>query len=301
MSFLLRSLRTALANLKSNKQICLASIGSITIALSIFGLFIFIYVNLNAILTSWSNQVQLIVYLEDHITSAQKAHLQEFIESSPDVRGVTYVSREQAWSKFQKMFSDNAEFLAELDFNPLPASYNIQFHSSGHQLETIKRFAERIRKEPGVESVEYGEKWIGRFETFMVFMKVFLFALGALLSLGALLIISNTIKLSVFSRRDEIELMLLIGATPRFIKFPYLLEGILQGVLGALISLGLIKGLHVFLSMNIQGSLDALTRGMEFHFLNAQFVWSILVSSMVLGWLGSYISINQFLRSYRSK
>lgn len=301
MSFLLRSLRTALSNLKSNKQICMASIGSITIALSIFGLFIFIYVNLNSILTSWSNQVQLIVYLEDKITEERKTHLREFIQSSPDVQGHQYVSREQAWSKFQKMFSDNAEFLAELDFNPLPASYNIQFQPSGDQLGTIKRFAQRIQKEAGVESVEYGEKWIGRFETFMIFMKIFLFALGALLSLGALLIISNTIKLSVFSRRDEIELMLLIGATPRFIKFPYLLEGVLQGLLGAFISLGLIKGLQMFLSVNFQGSLASLARGMEFHFLSTQFVWSILLSSMLLGWMGSYISINQFLRSYRSR
>lgn len=301
MSFLIRSFRAAISNIKSNKQTCLASVGSITVALSIFSLFIFIYVNLNSLLTSWSNQVQLIVYLEDRVKADQKAKLETFIKASPEVKGVEYVSRDQAWKTFKDMFSDHAEFLGQMDINPLPASYNIQFQPSDHQFQAIKMFAERMRLKAGVESVEYGEKWIGRFETFMIFMKVFLIALGTLLSLGALLIISNTIKLSVFSRKEEIELMLLIGATPRFIKFPYLVEGVMHGILGAVLSLALVKGLQVFLTLNFQGSLAAITRGMEFHFLTLEFIGSIFLCSIFLGWVGSYISVNQFLKMFGSK
>ncbi|MCF8720693.1 permease-like cell division protein FtsX [Nitrospina gracilis] len=298
---MIRSFRAALSNIKSNKQTCLASVGSITVALSIFSLFIFIYVNLNSLLTSWSNQVQLIVYLEDGISTERREKLEKFIKASPDVEGFKHVSRDEAWARFKEMFSDHAEFLGQMDLNPLPASYNIQFHASDRQFSAIKMFAERIRIKEGVESVEYGEKWIGRFETFMIFMKVFLIALGTLLSVGALLIISNTIKLSVFSRRDEIELMLLIGATPRFIKFPYLLEGALHGLLGAALSLALVKGLQIFLTLNFQGSLEVITRGMEFHFISPQFVGSIVACSVFLGWMGSYLSVNQFLKMFRSR
>ncbi|CCQ91494.1 conserved membrane hypothetical protein [Nitrospina gracilis 3/211] len=301
MSFLIRSFRAALSNIKSNKQTCFASVGSITVALSIFSLFIFVYVNLNSLLSSWSNQVQLIVYLEDDIGSESRTRLENFIQASSDVKHFKYVSRDEAWTNFKRMFSDHSEFLGQMDLNPLPASFNIQFHALDRQFSAIKLFAERVRIKDGVESVEYGEKWIGRFETFMIFMKVFLFALGALLSIGALLIISNTIKLSIFARREEIELMLLIGATPRFIKFPYLLEGALHGLLGAALSLALVKGLQIFLTLNFQGSLEVITRGMEFHFLSPQFVGSIFVCSLFLGWTGSYLSVNQFLKMFRSR
>ena len=121
----------------------------------------------------------------------------------------------------------------DLGFNPLPASYRIRFKVSDDRSLHISEFAEKIRGKPGVESVEYGEKWIGRFEKFMIICRVFLLGVGALLSLGLTLIISNTIRLSIYSRQDEIELMLLIGATPRFVKIPFLLEGVLQGLSGS--------------------------------------------------------------------
>ena len=298
MSTLIRSIQTVLANLRSNRQVGLASVGSITIALSIFGLFIFLYINLNSLLMSWSHQVQVIVYLEDEITLKEQINLEKFIKQAGEVKEFEYVSRQEAWGRFQKMFSENTEFLEELDFNPLPASYNIHLNPPAQKLDRIRSFSERLRLEPGAESVEYGESWISRFETFMVFMKLFLLGLGTLLSLGAVFIISNTIKLSVFSRKEEIELMLLIGATPRFIKLPYLMEGMIHGLLGALLSLGMIKTLQLFLQSQFQGSLETVMRGIHFQFLSSSFVLSIFLSSIFLGLVGSYISINQFLSEY---
>lgn len=298
MNTLLQSIRTVISNLRSNKQVGFASIGSITIALSVFGLFIFLYVNLNSLLMSWSHQVQVIVYLKDDITLKQQINLETLIKQSGEVEEFEYISRQDAWGRFKNMFSENMEFLEGLDFNPLPASYNIHFDRQARRLDRIRKFSERLRLEPGTESVEFGEKWIGRFETFMLFMKLFLVALGTLLSLGAVFIISNTIKLSVFSRKDEIELMLLIGATPAYIKLPYLLEGMIHGLLGALLSLSMIKGLQIFLQSQFQGSLETIMRGIQFQFLSSSFVSSLFLSSLFLGLVGSYISINQFMREY---
>ena len=134
-----------------------------------------------------------------------------------------------------------------MTFNPLPASYNIRFRDYPNRLERIRKFAKELAGYDGVESLEYGEKWIVRFEKFMIVLRVFLLAVGGLLSLGLVLIISNTIKLSIYSRRDEIELMLLIGSTHRFVKIPLILEGILQGIAGALMALGLIKLIHFYM------------------------------------------------------
>jgi len=301
MNFLIRTFQSSITNIKSNKQICVASVGSITIALSILGLFLFIFVNLNSLLSAWDKRVQLVVYLEDGISTEDRQQLDQFISNRIEVESFEYISRKKAWEKFGSSFSKESRLLEELDFNPLPASFNIHIRNSTNRLDEIRKFSEIMVSQGGVESAEFGEKWIGRFETFMIFMKVFLMALAALISIGAVLIISNTIKLSVFSRKDEIELMLLIGATPRLIKAPYLLEGMFQGLLGALVSISLVKLVQVYLKFQFQGSFETMTRGMEFQFLSQNYILTIFIVSVFVGLMGSYISLQQFLNSYYKK
>ena len=291
--------KTTFTNIKSNKQLFFASVGTITIALSILGLFLFVYINLNSVLSFWNDQVQVIVYLDDEISNGDKKKLEKTFSSNPEVSSFDYVSREKAWDNFQSMFSEKSSFLKGMGFNPLPASYNLAIKNSPNRLEVIQSLAQKLNQQDGVESVEYGEEWISRFEAFMILMRVFLLALGALLCLGAVLIISNTVKLSVLSRKNEIELMLLTGATPGFIRFPFFLEGILHGLLGAFISLSLMKGLHLYLVSQFQGSIETFGRGMDFQFISPSLVMIIILSSIMVGWLGSYFSLQQFLGTYK--
>jgi len=295
----MRILKTTFINIKSNKQLFFASVGTIATALSILGLFLFVYINLNSVLSFWNDQVQLIVYLDDEISSDQKKQLENLFSSNPEVDVFDFVSREKAWENFQSMFSEKSSFLKGMGFNPLPASYNLMIKPSPERLKYIQSLANKLNQQDGVESVEYGEEWINRFETFMILMQVFLLALGALLCLGSVLIISNTVKLSVLSRKSEIELMLLTGATPGFIKFPFFLEGVFHGLLGAVVSLSLIKGLHLYLVNRFQGSIETFGRGMDFQFISMPFIVIIVLSSILVGWLGSYLSLQQFLRAYR--
>lgn len=292
-------LKTTLINIKSNKQLFFASVGTITIALSILGLFLFVYINLNSVLSYWNDQVQLIVYLDDEVSNSEKKQLEKLFSSNSEVDSFDFVSREKAWENFQSMFSDKASFLKGIGFNPLPASYSLKIKSSSERLKSIQSFAKKLNQEDGVESVEYGEKWISRFETFMILMRVFLFALGALLCLGAVLIISNTVKLSVLSRKSEIELMLLTGATPNYIKIPFYLEGIFHGVLGALISLSMMKVIHLYLMSRLHGVIETFGRGMDFQFIPLSFVIVIMLTSILMGWLGSYLSLQHFLGAYK--
>lgn len=291
--------KTTLSNIKSNKQLFFASVGTITTALSILGLFLFVYINLNSVLSFWNDQVQLIVYLDDEISIKEKKELENLFASGSGVASFDFISREKAWENFQSMFSEKSSFLKGMGFNPLPASYNLTVKASPKRLETIQSLAKKLSQQKGVESVEYGEEWISRFEAFMILMRVFLFALGALLCIGAVLIISNTVKLSVLSRKNEIELMLLMGATPGFIRFPFFLEGVLHGLLGAFISLSLMKGLHLYLVSQFQGSIETFGRGMDFQFISPSFVAIIILFSILVGWLGSYFSLQQFLGAYK--
>ncbi len=295
----MRILKTTFNNIKSNKQLFFASVGTITTALSILGLFLFVYINLNSVLSFWNDQVQLIVYLDDEIPNGEKKRLEKLFSSSPEVDSFDFVSREKAWKNFQSMFSEKSSFLKGMGFNPLPASYNLMIKPSPERLKHIQSLAKKLNQQDVVESVEYGEEWIIRFETFMILMRIFLLALGALLCLGAILIISNTVKLSVLSRKNEIELMLLTGATPGFIKFPFFLEGIFHGVLGALVSLTLMKGLHLYSVSQFQGSIETFGRGMDFQFIPLPFIAIIMLASIMVGWLGSYLSLQQFLGAYK--
>ncbi|NIR52090.1 ABC transporter permease [candidate division KSB1 bacterium] len=295
----MRILHTTLNHIRTNKQLFMASVGTITIALSILGLFLFVYVNLNTLLSYWNDQVQLIVYLEDKLAHSQESKLKDMVAGHSQVEDYEFISKEKAWKNFQSMFDENSGLIKGLGFNPLPASINIRFKSSTSRLDHIREFAEKIKNQKGVESLEYGADWIGRFESFMILMRIFLLALGGILCLGAVLIISNTIRLSVFSRKDEIELMLLIGATPRFIKTPFLLEGIFHGLMGATLALMFVKGLHTYLVVHFQGSIHNVTRGMEFHFISQPYVLAIILTSVFVGWLGSYLSVHQFLKEYK--
>jgi len=118
---------------------------------------------------------------------------------------------------------------------------------------------------------------------------------GGFLCLGLILIISNTIKLSYYSRQEEIELMRLVGATDRFIRTPFLMEGMCVGFFGAALSLVLLRALHYYIQLRFQGSLDFLTRGAVIQFLPFSWSLTLVLVSMAVGLVGSYHSIHQFL------
>ena len=289
-------LRTTISNIRANKQTFLISVMTIAISIGILGLFLIVFFNLNGLLTSWNQQVQLVIYLGDDISRSQKSDLEDLFKLNSKVQSTEEVSKEKAWQEFKLKQMDRAGVDLDLGFNPLPASFRIRFTVSDNRSLHIREFAEQIRGEPGVESVEFGEKWIGRFEKFMLICRVFLLGVGILLSLGLILIISNTIRLSIYSRQDEIELMLLIGATPHFVKIPFLLEGMLQGLSGSLISLGLMGTIYIYMKNEFQPSIESIARGMEFQFISQPFLLILVGLSVLIGFIASYISTYQFMQ-----
>ena len=198
MGILYSGFRTTLSNILNNKQTFALSVATITISIFILGLFLILFLNLNSFFLKLNNQIQLIAYLEDDITASQKSILENYISNYPKVESVKEVSREQALAEFQSNMPDSLRALLELDFNPLPASYNIHFAEVNNRFIHIRELAEKLKNKNGIESIEYGEDWIAKFEKFMAFSRIFLLALGCLLCLGLTFIISNTIRLSIY-------------------------------------------------------------------------------------------------------
>ena len=297
MQLFISGFRTTLSNILKNKQTFFLSVATITISIFILGLFLMLFSNLNGFLSKLDDQVQLIVYLNDSITSSERAVLEDIISKSPSVKSTTKVSKKIAWEEFQSNMSENLKPLLAIKFNPLPASYKIQFHEADSRLDHIRELSEKLKAKKGIESVEYGQEWIAKFEKFMFFSRLFLFAMGGLLCFGLILIISNTIRLSIYSRQDEIELMLLIGATPSFVKVPFLLEGMLQGFTGSILSLFLIRGINLYLKDEFQSAIESMS--MEFKLIAEPYLFGLVGLRLLVGLLASYISTFQFLRIYK--
>ena len=296
--FIIKTINTTFSNIKSNKQLFLLSVVTNFIAFFVLGLFSLLFVNLNVFFSSWNNHVQLIVYLEDNISNTDKKKLKLLFDANDEIESVDFISRDQAWVNFQNEFEMKSNFITSLKYNPLPDSYIVKFQNDENRLENIKTFSLKIKDSRGIESLEYGEKWISRFEQFMIFLRGFILTFGVLLFSGMTLIISNTIKFSIYTRKDEIDLMSLLGATHFFIKAPLVLEGIMQGILGAFFSLAGIKLVYTYMIFKFHGSLDSIFRGIDFQFLTGPIIFSILSTGIIIGILGSLLSVNQFLDSH---
>ena len=293
--------QATITNVRANMQTFLISVVTIAISIGILGVFFIIFFNLNGFLASWNKQVQLIVYLEDNISPAQKSNLEVMFKENSRVQSTEEVTKDKAWQDFRQIQIEKSGLEFNLGFNPLPSSYKLRFKISDNRLTDISKFAEIVKSKLGVESVEYGKTWIARYEKFMVFCRVFLMATGVLLSFGLILIISNTIRLSIYSRQDEIELMLLIGATPGFVKIPFLLEGFLQGLCGSILSLGLIGVTYYYLKSEFQVYIDSITRGMDFQFISQPFLLSLVGLSVMIGLVASYISTYQYIQTLNKR
>ena len=294
-------IKTTFSNIKSNKQLFSLSVATNFIAFTVLGIFFLLFVNLDILFSSWDKHIQVIVYLDDKISNSNKKKIELLFNSNDKIDSTFFVSRDQAWESFRGKFSSKSNFVTSLNFNPLPDSYTLRFASGPDRLKNIRDFSEKIKNENGVESVEYGEKWISRFEQFMIFLRGFILVFGVVLFSGMILIISNTIKLSIYSRKDEIDLMTLLGATNQYIKVPLLLEGILQGVSGSLLALVSVKLIHLYIVFWFQGSLESVFRGLELQYLTKPIIFSVISTGIIVGVLGSSISANQFLHRHNSE
>ena len=299
MQTIISGFRATLSNILNNKQTFFLSVATITISLFILGLFLMLFSNLNGLLSKLDDEVQLIVYLNDDITSAERKVLEDIISKSPFVKSMTKVSKKSAWKEFQTNMSENLKPLLDMKFNPLPASYKVQFYKVDNRLIHIRELSGQLKAKKGIESVDYGQEWITKIENFMLFSRLFLFIMGGLLCFGLILIISNTIRLSIYSRQDEIELMLLIGATPSFVKIPYLFEGMLQGLTGSVLALFLIKGINFYLKDEFQSTIESIS--MEFQFIAEPYLFGLVGLSLLVGLVASYLSTYQFLRIYKKR
>lgn len=282
----------ALMNIRKNLTVHILSLGTIVASLVILGAFLLLFGNLNNWLQRWGSALSMSIYLKDGISDYRRDKVDSFIRGLPGAEIKRFISKKEAMDDLRAALGDEAGFLKRLSHNPLPASYEVVFESKDrHEVNPDKIKAE-LEKLDGVEDVQYGREWLRKLEGLLDIVRLIGFIIGGLLCLCVVFIVSNTIKLTIYSRKDEIEILKLVGATDWFVKLPLLLEGMIQGVLGGVLAL-----LTLFLGYLILSTKDLYFIGptpLHFVFLPTGYLVLILILSTAMGVIGSFIAIGRF-------
>lgn len=289
-------LRKALGSIRENPFINLVTIGTIAIAMLLFGGFLIVFLNLKAVVDRLGGEVEISAYMREDAGPATIAALAERLKRLPEVEEVRFISKADALAIFKKNNPEDAPLLAELDANPFPASYQVRLVPAHRDAESVTRIAATIAADRGVEEVEYGQEWIGRFSAFLKLVQAAGIAMGVMLVVAVVFVVSNTIKLAVFARRDELAIMQLVGATNLFIRVPYLIEGLVQGGTGALLAIAGLWGSFTALERQAAQSLAPVFGVAKIEFLPVQQMFALLAGGMLLGLLGSFFAMGRFLR-----
>ncbi|MGH7844645.1 MAG: permease-like cell division protein FtsX [Candidatus Binatia bacterium] len=288
-------LRRVTRNMKDVLWTHMLTSGTMAMALLIFGGFLLVQQNLQGLLKSWGNQIQMFAYLEETLTSQQLKGLLAQVRALPEVDSIRYVSQEKAWHEFRRSLGAQSGLLDGLESDIVPASLEIAVKSEHRGRETLRHVAERLRRTPGIAEVEYPAEWMERLNVLLLGVQWTKWILGGLLFIATLFIVGNTVKLAILARHEEIEIMQLVGATGGLIKAPFILEGMIQGVFGALLSVVLLGLLFLFAGAQLPATLGSLLPADELHFLDLKSVALLLGMGWTLGACGSLFAVRRFL------
>lgn len=287
----------ALINIRRSGWGGLASIGTMAVSFVIVGIFLVITGNLGALVAEWKEQFQVTVFLEDGITGEQLALLRKRIQSERAVKGMTYTSKAEALQQFKRELQGKESLLEGLGENPIPASLQLRVHEPYQTPEALKQLTASLSRVEGVEDVMYGQEWVDRLSAVIRLLRVLGLGMGLGLGLASLLIVSNTIRLAVYARAEEIEVMRLVGASRLHVRAPFLLEGVIQGTLSAGLALLLLYGAYRAILWQLQvtpGQIFGIGVG---SFLELRWAVLMVVSGAGVGAFGSLISVGRFLRA----
>jgi cell division transport system permease protein len=289
--------KEAMTNIRLNRTTTLVAVASTAFTLACFGVFLLLYLNLRGVVSSLQDDIKVVVYLHDGLSAQGLSDLQQRLRSEREVAALSYVSKEQALADFREQFPSESHLLQGLGENPLPASFVVTLSPRFRSSEAVKQWVKRLTTVPGVGQVQYSRDWIENLATLVGFIELGAIAVGGILSAASVTIIASTIRLTLYARQNEIEILRMVGATGAFIKVPFLLEGAVLGAVGGLLSLAILRGgFDLFkLQLGPTGRFLGIESWLNF-FPGHVSLW-IIMAGLALGFTGSLVSLIQFGRA----
>lgn len=273
---------------------------SITMAMTlfVFGAFMLLQENLEASLKGWGDQLQINAYLGKDLSEAEIQSLQERVRLYPEVARVRHISQEQAWRDFQAALGAQSSVLEGLPRDVLPASFEIAVRPNFRDGPLVEALAVRLKEEKGIASVEYAQDWVERISLVVLAVQWAKWIFGGVLFLTTYFIVSSTVKLAILARKEEIEIMQMVGASREMIEAPFVMEGLIQGTTGGALSIGGLWLAFQIMRNQVPASFSVFGFTNSPQFLGFQSVALIIAIGCVLGAAGSLFSLRRFLRSW---
>ncbi len=286
-------------NIKANRTTTALAVATTTFTMLGMGVFLLLYLNAQEALGSLKDEIKVIVYLRDSAPPKEIAQLRSELSRDPAVAAVEFVSREQALAAFRTQFPSEERLLNGLGDNPFPASLVVKVGPAYRSSEQVGTLVQKLKALAEVDEVLYSQDWIENLAVAVRYLRVLGVGIGAVLAASMVTILANTIKLTLYARREEIKILRLIGATTGFIKIPLVLEGALLGGVGAACSLLLLRTLFGLAEskLALKGTFWGAGHGLAF--LPDRVTVAFLLLGVMLGCLGSLVSLIQ-LRDARS-
>ncbi|KJS30082.1 MAG: hypothetical protein VR64_17235 [Desulfatitalea sp. BRH_c12] len=290
-----RFYQRAFKDILENQFLTMISIITIALSILIASSFALFFVNVGDLFSHWQKGIRMMIYLKADTSEAVRLDTQLRLQSIAGVHDAVYISKNDAMQRLKGQMQHHSALLENLKENPLPEAFELTLQPQTRNSEDLRFLAERIQNLPAVAEVEYGRQWIQRFSSVVDLFTLAGYAIGGLFFMATVFIVANTIRLVLYSRREEIEIMRLVGATDRFIKIPFYLEGMIQGGAGTLVGLGLLYLGYFFLTRNFESGMAGGL--LTVRFFSAGICAAIIGGGAVIGWLGCWVSLKQFLKS----
>jgi cell division transport system permease protein len=294
ISFLRYFFRQALGNIFENRLVHLIGVGTMVIAFLIFDAFVLAFVNINAWTQERGRTLTMSIYFKEDPERSAIEDIQRQLLDYP-VSIAKFVSKNDAMKSLRRQLGEKAGLLDGLKENPLPASLEIILSRDEIDDSLPYELKKKLERIENVDEVQYSQEWIDRIQAVMGAVEIVGLVFGGLLFLAALFIVTNTIKLTIYSRKDEIEILKLVGATNGFVKTPFLIEGSIQGFLGGSVAIIILFLGYLIVTSEVDlrigfGALDLI-------FLSPEFIILLVATSIMTGFIGSTVSLGRFFRT----
>ena len=290
---LLYGFARALRGTTRRPLVAVLSTGAIGVSLLVVGVVGLAAANVARLTARWDRGVQMVVYLEDDVTPERARAIGQVLAGVSAIERVDYVPADMAYQRLQESLGARRELLDGVETGFLPASLEVKLAGGVRDVAAASPVIDRLRRTPGVEEVEFLGDWVDRLAALLQALRAAAIALGLLVGGACVYVIAGTIKLGMYARRDELEVLRLVGASDGFIRLPLVVEGALHGAVGAGVAVGLLYLVYRLGAPALERMLAGAVGGLSLTFLAPPLVCAALAAGLLLGVVGSWLAIGR--------